>query len=409
MVSELGSRITREGLPIVAILAVGATAPQLGLLAALVSLAGIATAPLAGVLADRHRRRPVMIAADLLRALALVSVPAAALAHRLSFLQIACVMAVVGGLTVVFQVADQAWLPQFVSRRRLGEGNALVAGASAAGETGGPALMGALIQSIGGPLAIGCDAFSYVISAVSLLCIRQREAAPDAGGVQAPPALRQAVAGFRAVFAHPLLRPLALTVATQGLFGGFFEALYEIYALKTLHLSPAALGLLITAGGVGALAGSALAPAVGRRLGAGRSLALGTAVMGAFNFLVPWAHGSPVTAFLALFAAQLLGDLAGTVFEVHEATLRQGTTPDRWLGRVNATSRWLAAALGAAGALVAGGLAPGSGARAMLLVAAIGQTAAAGWIVFSPVRRLREPGPSRFGAPGAWRAAEPAS
>jgi MFS family permease len=213
VVSELGSRVTREGLPVVAILATGASTVDLGVLAALSSLAAVSLAPWAGILVDRTRRRPVMIASDLLRALALVSVPAAALAHR----HIAVVTAVVGGLTVVYDVADQAWLPGFVSRRHLVAGNAAVAAASAVGETGGPVLMGPLVQWLGGPMAILCDAVSYLVSAVSLLLIRH----PEPGGqrpADAAGSARRAVAALRAVLVHPLLRPLVLTLATQSLF-----------------------------------------------------------------------------------------------------------------------------------------------------------------------------------------------
>ena len=391
VVSELGSRVTREGLPIVAILAVGATAPEVGLLAALASLAGIGVAPWAGVVVDRARRRPVMIGADLFRALVLLTIPAAALLHRLTFWQIATVTALVGGATVLFDVADQAWLPQFVSRRSLSEGNALVAGASAVGETGGPALMGGLIQWVGGPMAILFDAVSYLVSAASLLLIRQPEPRPEPGGGDAT-ATQQALAGLRVVLSHPILRPLALTAGTQSLFGGFFRALYEIIALRTLHLTPLAVGLLISAGGAGALAGSAVASAAARRFGIGRALWVASLGSGVLAFLVPLAPSPLPVAFGALFLAQLLGDATGTVFDVNEAVVRQAITPDGWLGRVTGSGRWLAAVLAALGALVAGVLAGTVGMRAALFVAAAGQTLAPAWLVFSRCGAVREPG-----------------
>lgn len=393
-VSELGSRITREGLPIVAILAVGATARDLGLLAALSCIAAVVTAPWAGVLVDRVHRRPVMIVSDLLRALALLTVPAAALAHRLTFVQIAVVIALVGGASVVFDVADQAWLPQFVSRRHLREGNALVAGASAVGETGGPALMGVLIQWLGGPMAILFDALSYVASAVSLLWIRRAEPPPRPER-DTSPALGQAAAGFRAVLSHPILRPLALTVATQSLFGGFFGALYEIYALQTLHLSPFALGLLITCGGAGALVGSTAAPRLIRRFGTRRMLFAAPVISGLLAWLVPLAHGPFLQAFGALFLAQLCGDLAGTLFGINEAVIRQSVTPDHWLGRVSGSGAWLSGTLSAVGALVAGSLAGPVGLRTALFIAAGGQLLAPGWLLFSKLRTTHDPAAGR--------------
>lgn len=392
-VSELGSRITREGLPIVAILAVGARAPGLGLLAALSSLAAVGAAPWAGVVVDRRRRRPLMIGADLARAAALLTIPGAALLHRLTFGQIAAVTAFVGGAGVLFEVADQAWLPQFVSRRHLVAGNALVAGASAVGETGGPALMGLLIRTVGGPLAIAGDALSYLVSAISLLCLRQAEPPPAARPAGAR-ATNEARAGFRLVLSHPTLRALALAVGTQSLAGGFFGALYEIYALRTLHLGPLRLGLLISGGGAGALAGSALAPALTRRWGSRGLLVPALGAAGALALLVPLAPASPALAFAALLVAQVCGDAAGTVFDIGEAALRQSVTPDDWLGRVTASGRWLGATLSAAGALIAGGLAGPLGLRGALLLGAAGQVLAPLWLL-GPSRRVHAPAEPR--------------
>ncbi len=401
-VSEIGSRITREGLPIVAILTVGASAPQLGLLAALSSVAAMVAALGAGVLADRMRRRPLMVGCDLARAALLSTIPLAAAFHRLTFLQIAVVTGLAGAVTVLFDVADQAWLPQFVSRARLGQGNALVSGASATGETCGPALMGALFQWVGGPMAILFDAASYLASAASLLAIRRREPPPAPAAPGSRRAGREAAAGLRAVFRHPILRPLALTVATQSLFGGFHGALYELYALRTLRLDPLALGILITAGGAGALVGSAAAQRVALRVGAGRALLWAGLAAGALSWLVPFAHGPRILAFGALLGAQLAGDAASAVFRVNEATLRQAVTPDAWLGRVTGSGRWLGGTASALGALAAGGLGALLGLRGALCIYSAGLVLAPLWLSGSRVRALSaaggEPVPGVFPA-----------
>lgn len=85
LAGEVGSRISREGLPIVAILVTGATATDLGLLAALSMLPALVLGSVAGPVTDRHRRRPVLVVSELVRALVLFSVPVAALLHRLTF------------------------------------------------------------------------------------------------------------------------------------------------------------------------------------------------------------------------------------------------------------------------------------------------------------------------------------
>ena len=387
--SEIGSRITREGLPIVAILVAGATARQLGLLAALSSVAALLTGLWAGVLVDRHRRRPLMIAADIVRAALLLTIPLAAALHRLHFTQIAVVTGLVGAASLLFHVADQAWLPQFVSRSRLEEGNALVQAASAVGETGGPTLMGLLFQLIGGPLAVGVDALSYLASALSLGRLRRVEppAAPPPAGGRAAVAL-EAVAGVRKVLSHPVLRPLALALATQSLFGGVHGALYELYALATLHLSPLALGVLITSGGVGALLGSVVAARVANRLGTARALIITGIVSGALAWCIPLAGGPWPLAFGALFVAQFAGDGIGTIFDIQEAVVRQSVTPDGWLGRVTASGRWMGGTLSALGALGAGALGATIGIRPAFCIAAGGLLLAPAWLVFSALRTL---------------------
>ncbi len=388
-VTELGSRITREGLPMVAVLAAGATAQDLGYMAALGYIAALLISPLAGVIADRSRRRPLLIAADLARAALLLTITLLAALGRLRFLDMLLVFGLVTGISVLFDVADQAFLPDFVGRHRLEPANASVSAASAVGETSGPALMGILIQTLGGPIAIGVDALTYLASALSLGLIRSREARPahESGASGA----LEAWAGARALFLHPLLRPLAIAVALQSVGGGFFDALYEFYALKDLRLSPLAIGGLITAGGVGALCAAYVSPRIARRLGSGPALTAGAALYGLVTLLVPFAPRAPLLAFLFLLAAQLFGDAGGTLFGVGEAVLRQSATPSAWLGRVTGSVRFLGNVVGAVGAFAAALLAGSLGVRGALLLASGLILAAVPFLLWSPVRRQARP------------------
>lgn len=389
-ISELGSRITREGLPITAVLTVHATAQDLGWMAALAYVAALLGAPLAGVLTDRMRRRPILVAADLIRACLLASITLGAVLGLLTFLQMLIVFGLVAGVSVFFDVADQAWLPAFAGRVRLEGANAALSGAAAVGETGGPLLMGSLVQALGGPFAMLVDAGSYCVSAFSLLLVRRSEPPPQPRVIGSS-TLSEAGQGMRALFGHPVLRPLALALATQSLAGGFFSALYEFFALRDVHLSPFAIGLLVTGGGLGALLGSALAPRLSLWLGAGRTLFLSALLYGVLSLLVPLAPTAPGLAFLFLLLAQLLGDSAGTVFEVGEAVMRQSLTPDAWLGRVSGAVRFLGNLLGALGAVLAGTAAATFGVRPTLLVAAAVFIAAALWLLRPAVRRLARP------------------
>jgi MFS family permease len=266
-ISELGSRITREGLPLTAVLVLHATTVQMGLLTALGGASTLVFGLIAGVWVDRLRRRPILIAADLGRALLLASIPLAALAGVLQMGQLYTVAALAGVLTVFFDVAYQSYLPALVARDQILEGNSKLALSASIAEIAGPGLTGILVQAITAPIAILFDALSFLVSALSVGLIRKPEPPPAA---RAPEHLvAETLAGLRFIFGHPVLRPLGLRWATTFLSMGFLGPLYVLYAIQILHLKPAMLGVVIAMGGVGAMVGSVLAPRLVRRFGLG--------------------------------------------------------------------------------------------------------------------------------------------
>jgi MFS family permease len=269
-ISELGSRITREGLPLTAVLVLGAQPAQMGFLAATGAASVLLFGLLAGVWADRIRRRPIMVAADLIRAALLATIPAAEFAHRLSMGQLYAVIALTGLCTVFFDVAYQSYLPSLVERQELVDGNSKLAQSAAIAEIAGPSLTGVLVQTITAPIAILFDAISFVISSVSVLVIRKPEPRPQ------PPTKKthlwdETVAGLRFVFAHPVLKPLAAFSACAYFSMGVLGPLYVLYAIRELWLPPAALGAVIAVGGVGAMLGATFARPIGEALGLGRT------------------------------------------------------------------------------------------------------------------------------------------
>jgi MFS family permease len=386
-ISELGSRFTREGLPLVAVISLGATTVQTGLLAAASTIPVLVLALVAGVWVDRVRRRPVLVSTDLARAAVLLVVPVGAWLGFLRVELLFAVAVVTGALTVFFDVAYRSYLPVLVSRQHLVEGNSKLAATDAAAEVGGPALVGALIQVVTAPVAILVDALSYLWSALAVGLIRHREPVPSRP--QAGPAMRHEVAeGTRAVLHNPVLRALAATAATRTFFGGFYAALYALYVIRELHFGPAALGLAVAAGGAGDLIGALVAGRTARRFGLGRTL-VGTALVGgSVELLTPLAFGPLAVALTMLATAQLVGDLTRSVYLVHETSLRQTVTPDRLLGRVNASTTFVSLGMLPVGAVTAGVTASQIGARATLLVAALGMLASTGWLLDRSVRRL---------------------
>lgn len=383
-ISTFGARIAREGLPMAAVITLKAGPQALGIYAAL-SLAGQAGFGLfAGALADRLPKKRLLIGADLARAAVLLAIPAAATIGRLSLVEIFVAGTLMGALSVVFDVADHAFLPSLIESDDLVDGNAKLATTESVSEVGGPALAGVLFQLLSPPIAVAVNAATYLASALCLAGVR----APSRAAAEAhePEAGLDLAAGLRLVLAHPLLRPLWLGDVTRGLFGGFFSALYILYAISVLKLTPGMLGVTIACGGAGGLAGAVLAPSLSRRLGPGRTIVLTGLAGGAMLFLIPLAHGSPLLGMAFLALAQVLGDALQTVTQITAVSLRQSVLPLRQLGRAGGAFMSAGAAAGIVGALVGGLVGSTLGPRDGLYLAAAGVTAGALFALFSPLR-----------------------
>ena len=383
-VSEFGSRISREGLPLTAVLLLAASPGQMGLLAAIGSAPVLVIGLLAGVWVDRLYRRPILIIADLGRALVLSYVPVAAFVGILHVEQLYIIAALVGVLTVFFEIADQAFMPVLISREYILEGNSKRETTASLAEIVGPALTGILVQILTAPIAIIIDCLSFVFSAVCLSSIKVIEPKPKPI-VERQSMVREAKAGLGVILSNPLLRALTFCSATRSFFGNFLATLYVLYAIQTLGLTPAVLGVLIGMGGVGALLGSVLAGPIARRFGLGRTMLGSSLLAGFISFLLPLAGTTIFWPVGCLAISQLLADMLMQVYDINTLSLRQQLVPDELLGRANATTHFLVGGLGAVGALVAGVLAENIGVRATIWVSVVGMLLSATWLIFSPV------------------------
>ncbi|HEU5101381.1 MAG TPA: MFS transporter, partial [Roseiflexaceae bacterium] len=387
-VSQLGSTITREALPYTAILALGATPIQMGLLGAAGAAPLLLLGLFAGVWVDRLRRRPLMIAADIGRALLLLSIPVAFLLGWLRIEQLYLVAALAGVLTVIFNVAYQASLPGLVRREHLLEGNSKLGLSESVAEIAGPPLGGVLVQLVSGPITLLLDAGSFVFSALMLRRIQAEE--PPTPPEQHEHIWRDLATGLRAIWAEPLLRAMAGTATIQSFFGWFYGAIYGLYAIHVVGMSTATLGITVAFGGVGALFGALLVRPATRRFGLGPTIVGGLLIGSGTSFLIWLAGGWLAAAVPLMMISQLIGDGAGTAAAIDETSLRQTITPDRLLGRVNASMNVLGEGIGTLGLLAGGVLGELIGLRATVAVAALGSLLGCVWILCSPLPRLRE-------------------
>jgi len=388
-VSSVGARISREGLALASVLTIDAKPFQLGILVALVTGPSVVVGFLAGGFVDRSGKRRIMIASDLLRTVVLLSVPITAWFHLLSMEQLYVVGALMGGLGVFFDIADHAYLPHLIAREHLIEGNTKLSATDSLAEVGGPALAGILVQTLTAPFAIAVNALTYLISAIFLGTIDNREE-PYQEAERRPTLLGDLRLGFTAISHNPLVRPLVVMAVLSPLFGGIFSALYVIFVIKTLGLSPALMGMTVAVGGIGSLLGTAISSRFVRAVGVGRAITLGFLISAVSSVFVPLASGAIWLKITSLMIAQLVGDSMAVAAIIPASSLRQSVIPREMLGRAASVFFVGAGASAVMGALSGGVLGSALGPRAALFLAVGGLVATPMIGVFSPLWRLEQ-------------------
>ncbi len=386
-VSLLGSEITVLALPLVAILELHASPAQLGILTAARWAPYLALTLPAGVWVDRHRRRPVLVAADLGQAGLLLAVPVLAALGALGIGGLVVVAFGVGTCSVFFELAYRAYLPAIVEHDELTEANSKLSVSQSLAEVGGPSLGALLVQAASAPFAILLDGLSFLASAAGLLAIRRREPAPDR-----PPRrnLRSdLLAGFALTLRDRVLLAFAGEAATYNFFWQAVQVLLPLFVVRELGFSVGEFGLVLTIGSVGALLGAALTARVARRFGLGRTVVVAAVAGDLAPLALPGVHGHGPAAFTILACAFFVQGAGITGCNVHVNSIRQQITPPGLLGRMNAAYRLVVYGVVPLGALAGGALAAAAGVRVTLLAATAGLLTTSLWLVFSPVRRAR--------------------
>jgi MFS family permease len=388
-VSYFGSFITRTALPLAAILVLGAGPLEISALRGLELVAGLLVGLVVGAWVDRLRRRPIMVGADLGRAALLGTIPVAAVAGVLALPQLLIVAFLAAILTTCFDVASRTYLPTIVPKAQLVTANSALTASASAAEFTGFGVSGFLIQLFTAPIAIAVDAASFIVSALALGSIRQAEP-PVPAVVDREPVLREIRDGLRVVLGSPTLRAIAAAHGSTHLLWGIFGTVYLLFATRDLALGPAAIGIIAGVGGAGSFAGAAVAGRVIARLGIGQTMLLGMAGFTVGNALIPLApSGAVLVGAGFLVAQQLIGDSAGTLYDVVETSLTQSIVAPRILGRVNASISTYTTLLSLVGTIVGGILAELLGLRAAMAIGILGGVAAFAFIWFSPIRTMR--------------------
>jgi len=388
-VSYVGSFVTRTALPLTAILVLGAGPLQISAIRSLEFVGWLVVGLVAGAWVDRLRRRPIMIAADLGRAVLLGSIPITAALAVLGMPQLIVVAFLAAILSAFFNTSSVAYLPTLVGRTRLIAANSALSASASAAEFTGFALSGFLVQLLSAPIAIALDAISFLASAGVLATIRRPEP-PRPAIEDREPVLHEIREGIRVVAASPVLRAVAAAHAGTHILWGVFGTTYLLFATHEIGLGPAAIGIVAALGGLGSLAGAAVAARVARRFGIGRAMLLGLAGMTIGSALIPIAPGGAVLLGAAfLVGQQLIGDSGATVYDILETSLTQSIVDGRILGRVNATVETVTTLTALAGAVGGGIVAELFGLRASMAVGVLGGATAIAFVWFSPIRSMR--------------------
>lgn len=374
-VSLLGSQVTLIALPLTAVLTLHASAGEMGFLRMASSVPFLVFGLIAGAWVDRRSRLSVLTLSSLGQALLLSLVPALALSHGLRIELLYAIAFLIGILTVLFDVAFQAFTPQLVHADSLLDANSKLETSRSVAQVLGPSLGGALVQLVTAPLAILTDAASFILLALVLRSIRDPDSRPQAAARHSLP--REVREGLAALLGQPVLRAITISTTLVNLMISILTPLLLLYLARILHLTPTLIGVLLMVAGLGGVLGALAGGAAARWLAVPVVIALGLVLCGVGCLLIAAATGPPLLVMGMLVAGLGAWGFGVPFSNVNQLSLRQSLTPARLQARVAASSRTLTWGAIPIGALVGGQLGEYVGVRPTLAISGFGTLIAA--------------------------------
>ena len=382
-VSLIGDQVSLIALPLTAVLALHATPGQMGALTTAYLIPNLIFSLHAGVWIDRRgRRRQVMVATDIGRGLLMATIPAAYALGHLTWPHLYVVSFLLGTLSVFFYVAYGAFFQVIVPRDEYVQANSLIHGSRAFSFFAGQSLGGVLVQLLRGPYALALDAVSFLWSALFLGRIDAEEppgATHESGGL---------TSGVRWIKNNPIMRAELLGVATLNLFNFMFFALFLLYAVRSLHINAATIGIVLGAASIGALSGSFITARVSRRIGVGPAFILGCFLFPAPLVLIPLAAGPHWLVVGFVFAAEFLSGIGLMLLDIMAGSISAGVVPTAMRSRVSGAFMVVNYGVRPLGTTLAGILGSTIGVRETLWIATLGPMLGLFFILPSPIRNL---------------------
>jgi MFS family permease len=378
-VSDFGTPITTLAIQVLIVTTLSGTAADVGLVNAARWLPYLLVGVVVGALADRVRRRPLLVGTDLARAVLLCAVPVLAWPGALSVPVLAVLMALFGLLSLGNDAAHQSLLPRLVPRESLTRANARLSQSSSAADTAGPAVAGGLVGWLGAPVAVLVDAGTYLVSGLLTARVHVTELAAPARA----PLWREIREGLSWVYGHRLLRPQALCTHVWTAFYAVLGTVYIPFGLLRLGFSSFGLGITLAFAGIGGLLGAGLSERLGRP---GLTIPLAWLLQAVGIAIIAV---TPVASLVVAGAGNFVSGFGLGVSTPLELSFRQQVTPDRLQARMNATMRSLNRAAVVIGAPLGGLLADSAGFRPALWLCAGGVAATGLVLLATPFRTAR--------------------
>jgi MFS family permease len=384
-VSLLGDQITLIALPLVGVLALHASAAQMGYLGAALLFPNLLFSLHAGAWVDRRgRRRQTMIFTALGRAAVLAAIPVAYAFGALTLTQLYVASFLIGTLSVLFYVSYSTLFASLVPRERYLEASSLLNGSRAFSFVGGPSLGGALVQLLSAPGALVADAVSFLFSALTMRSIAPAEPPTQEAG------RGHVKAGMRYIWGSRIVRAKLLSTATINFFNFVFWALFILFATRELAVAPGVLGLVLGAASIGGVIGSLVTGRLSRRFGVGPVFVVGSVLFPLPLVLVPLADGPRWVVLACLFGAEFGSGFGVMMLDISANAITTALVPDRLRARVSGAYMVVNYGVRPIGALVGGALGTWIGLRPTLWIATLGALAGVLWLLPSPIPRLRE-------------------
>ncbi|KGN39051.1 MFS transporter [Knoellia subterranea] len=385
-ISQFGDRVTELALPFIAVTTLHASAPMVGVLTAAVWAPNILSL-LIGSWVDHHvRKRRLLVIADLIRALVILSLPVAHWLGAVTMGQLLAVALLAGLGQVLYQTAYPSFFVSLVRREQFVEANGLLSSTRSVSFVGGPALAGALIQVLTAPVALVLDALSFLASALLIGRVKVEDRAVDEAqdGL-----LRRARDGMRLVVRHPYLRASLACVTTINFFNFAAAALLILFASRQLGLSAGSIGLALGIGATGGVLGAVLAGRVTRAIGVGRTICVGAVLFSAPFALLPLAGGPVWARMLVLGGVEFISGFGVMLLDVPLNALQTAVTPDAVRSRVVGAFSTINYGIRPLGAILGGFLGEWMGLGPTMVLAAVGGSLSILWLIRSPIPGTR--------------------